>query len=173
MKSMAVVLVLSAGLFVGELKVSAQQVTPATLKQQPDSAPGPDVGQMRSDIRDQNKQMVAANLPLTADEAGRFWPVYDQYTAESVKVNDQRLALINEYVANSDSMTDDQASSYMRRWISLDQDATRLRLNYIPIFEKVLAPKKALLFFQIDRRLGLVVELQLASVVPLVAAANN
>jgi len=39
---------------------------------------------------------------------------------------------------------------------------------WVPEFEKVISPKKTAMFFQIDRRLGLRVEVQLASQIPLV-----
>jgi len=77
---------------------------------------------MRKDLRDQKKQIVAQNLPLTPDEATRFWPVYDQYTAETIKVNDQRYALIKEYGAAGNNMTDEQASSYIK---TLDRSRRR------------------------------------------------
>ena len=32
-----------------------------------------EVNLMRKDLRDQKKQVVAANLPLTGDEAAKFW----------------------------------------------------------------------------------------------------
>ena len=70
---------------------------------------------MRKDLRDQKKQVVAANLPLTGDEAAKFWPVYDAYTQETIKINDRRYALFKEYAANYNTMTDAQASSYIRR----------------------------------------------------------
>ena len=44
-----------------------------------------------------------------------------------------------------------------------------LRLKYFPIFRKVLSGNSTALFFQMDWRLGLIVELQLASQIPLVA----
>jgi hypothetical protein len=172
MKSVAIFLVVSAGMFFVGSKGIAQEARPATLRQQPDTASDQDIELMRRDIRGQKKQLVAANLPLTPDEAAKFWPVYEQYTAETIKVNDQRYALVKEYADNYNAMTDERASSYIRRWIAVDQDATKLRLTYIPIFEKVITAKKMAMFFQIDRRLGLMMELQLASVVPLVPAAQ-
>lgn len=122
---------------------------------------------MRKDLRDQKKQVVAANLPLTGDEAAKFWPVYDAYTQETIKVNDQRYALVKEYAANYGTMTDAQATSYIQRWIDVDQAASELRLGWIPKFEAVLGAKKTAIFFQIDRRVGLMVELQLSSQLPL------
>jgi hypothetical protein len=52
---------------------------------------------MRKDIRSQKKQLVAQNLKLTDAEATKFWPIYDRYTAELVKINDKKYATIQEY----------------------------------------------------------------------------
>jgi len=123
---------------------------------------------MRQDIRAQRKKVVAANMPLTETEATKFWPVYDQYTAETIKVNDVRFALLKEYATTYDTTTDEQADSFIKRWLALDQDNTQLRLKYIPEFEKVISHKKTAMFFQIDRRVSMMIELQLASQVPLV-----
>ena len=123
---------------------------------------------LRKDLRDQKKQIVAANLPLTGDEAAKFWPVYDAYTQETIKLNDQRYGLVKEYSANYTTMTDTQAASYIRRWIGVDEAATKLRAEWIPKFETVLGQKKAAMFFQIDRRVGLMLEIQLSSQLPLV-----
>jgi hypothetical protein len=127
-----------------------------------------EINLMRKDLRDQKKQVVAANLPLTGDEAAKFWPVYDQYTQETVKINDQRYALVKEYAANYSTMTDAQASSYVRRWLQVDGAATQLRLDWVPKFEQLIGAKKAAIFFQIDRRTGMMIELQLSSQLPLV-----
>ena len=127
-----------------------------------------EINLLRKDLRDQKKQIVAANLPLTGDEAARFWPVYDVYTQETIKVNDARYGLVKEYAANYTSMTDAQAASYIRRWIGVDEAATKLRVEWIPKFEAVLGQKKAAIFFQIDRRVGLMLEIQLSSQLPLV-----
>ncbi|PYX39890.1 MAG: hypothetical protein DMG81_08100 [Acidobacteria bacterium] len=124
---------------------------------------------MRQDIRSERKKIVAVNVPLTDTEATRFWPLYDRYIAETIKVNDARYALIKEYAQNYKSMTDEQADKFIRRWVALDQDNTQLRLKFIPEFENVISHKKTALFFQIDRRVAMMIELQLASQVPVVA----
>ena len=124
---------------------------------------------MRKDLRDQKKQIVAANLPLTGEEAANFWPVYGSYTEETIKLNDQRYSLVKEYAANYSKMTDPLAANFIRRWIGVDESAAKLRLEWIPKFEQMLGEKKAAMFFQIDRRVGLMLELQLSSQLPLVA----
>ena len=123
---------------------------------------------MRKDLRDEKKQIIAANLPLSGDEAAKFWPIYSDYTEETIKVNDQRYALVKEYTANYNALTDAKAANFIRGWIAVDEAATKLRLKWIPKFEQSLGEKKAAMFFQIDRRLGLIQELQLSSQLPLI-----
>jgi hypothetical protein len=123
---------------------------------------------MRKDIRTERKKVVAANMPLTEQEATRFWPVYDRYIGETIKVNDLRFALLKEYAKNYDTTAEEQADSFIKRWLALDRDNTDLRLKYIPEFEKVISHKKTAMFFQIDRRVSMLIELQLSSQVPLV-----
>src|SRR5215470_14553591 len=77
---------------------------------------------MRQDIRSERKKVVAANMPLTEAEATQFWPVYDRYIAETIKVNDVRFALLKEYAKNIDATSEEQANSFIKRWLTLDQD---------------------------------------------------
>jgi hypothetical protein len=127
-----------------------------------------DLQLLRKDLRSQRKQIVAANVTLTDAEAQKFWPIYDQYAAELAKINDTKLSLIKEYAANYAAFTDAQAQSIMERWTAADDAAVQLRIKYIPIFQKVLPGKKVALFFQVDRRIGVLMDLQVASEIPLV-----
>jgi hypothetical protein len=122
---------------------------------------------LRKDLRSQKKQIIAANMQLTDDEAQKFWPVYDQYTADTTKINDYRTTLVKEYAENYAGMTENQAESLLTRWTVADESILALRLKYIPIFNKVLPVKKVVRFFQLDRRIGMMMEIQLASAVPL------
>ena len=126
------------------------------------------ISMLRKDLRDQKKQIVAANLPLNGEEAAKFWPLYTDYTQETIKINDQRYALVKEYAANYKSMTDSLAADFIRRWIAVDEASIKLRLQWIPKFEQSLGEKKTAMFFQIDRRLGLLQEIQISSELPLI-----
>jgi hypothetical protein len=127
-----------------------------------------DIQLLRQDVRSKKKQLIAANLTLTDAEATQFWPLYDQYSAEMTKIGDQRYALIKEYAQNFGSLTDDQALSLINRSLALDAAVEQLRMKYVPIINKVLAGKKTTTFFQMDRRISTLIDLQLASQIPLV-----
>jgi hypothetical protein len=127
-----------------------------------------DIDLLRKDIRSQKKQIIAANLQLTDQEAEKFWPLYDQYTAELVKINDEKYSAIKQYATNYSTLTDDQALSLTRQIIGVDQSVAQLRLKYVPLVSKVITGKKTALFFQLDRRLVGLIDLQLASQIPMV-----
>ncbi|HKD50072.1 MAG TPA: hypothetical protein VKB90_04695 [Candidatus Acidoferrum sp.] len=97
-----------------------------------------DVDLLRKDLRSRKKQLIAENLKLTDAEATKFWPIYDQYTAELVKINDKKFGLIQEYADHWGTMTDEQAASYLRQWLDVDVAIMQLRQKYVPIVSQVL-----------------------------------
>ena len=127
-----------------------------------------DVKLLRQDLRSQKKQLIAANLTLTDAESTKFWPVYDQFSAEMTTLGDRKLALIKEYAQGFGSLTDTQAQSLLNRSLALDEAATQLRIKYVPIINKVLPGTKTATFFQMERRISMLIDLQVASQIPLV-----
>jgi hypothetical protein len=125
-------------------------------------APDQDMQLLRKDLRSQKKQIVAANMDLTDTEAEKFWPVYDRYAADLAKIYDTKIALVAEYLDHYKTMNGDEAESYIRRRAAADSDIMQLRLKYVPEFRKVLSGRQTALFFQIEWRLDLLINLQLA-----------
>jgi hypothetical protein len=119
---------------------------------------------LRKDIRSQKKQIIAENMQLSDSEAEKFWPVYDQYAADLSKIYDGKIALLKDYADNYTSMTGEQAESYIRRRAEEEQSIMQLRLKYIPAFRKVLSGRETALFYQLDWRLGLAIDVQLTQV---------
>ncbi len=129
---------------------------------------GSDMDLFRKDVRSLKKQIIAANLDLTDTEAQQFWPIYDRYTLELSAITDQKYALLNEYAQNYTTMTNEQAEGYIKGRAAVEQSIMQLRLRYLPVIRKVLNGKTTARFYQMDWRLGLIMELQLCSQTPLV-----
>ena len=121
-----------------------------------------DIKLLRENLRSQKKLIVAANMQLTGTEGEKFWPVYDQYAADLAKINDTKASLIEGYLQNFDTMSGEQAESYLRKRAAAEQSIMELRLKYIPAFRKVLTGRQTALFFQIDWRVDLLIDVQLA-----------
>src|SRR5438270_3504492 len=133
---------------------------------QSDGISDQDIQMLRKNLRSQRKQIIAANMKLTDAEAEKFWPLYDQYVSDLVKGNSTKYELIKQYVQARGNLTDAQADSAVTQWIGVDQAVAGLRLKYIPAFRKVLSAKNTALFYQLDRRVQLMIDLQLASSLP-------
>src|SRR6516164_2899040 len=129
-----------------------------------------DLNLLRKDLRSKRKQLIAANLKLTGAEATKFWPVYDQYVKELIAINDGKFGVIQEYADNWGKMTNEQSLSFIRQWLDADIATTQLRQKYVPIVSKVLDGKKSATFFQLDRRIAMMIELQVSPQMPLVQA---
>jgi hypothetical protein len=127
-----------------------------------------DLELLRKDLRAKRKQLIAANLKLTEAEATKFWPIYDQYIKELIAINDPKFALIQDYADNYGRMTNDQSLLFIRDWLDFDIATTQLRQKYVPIVAKVLDGKKTATFFQLDRRIAMMIDLQVSSQMPLV-----
>jgi hypothetical protein len=105
-----------------------------------------DLDLMRGDIRSHKKQLIASNLNLTDQEATKFWPVYDRYAADLMKINDKKFGLIQDYADHWGTMTEEQASLFLRQWLDVDIAITQLRQKYVPEVSQVLNAKKTATF---------------------------
>ncbi|MEE8261356.1 MAG: hypothetical protein V3R83_02655 [Gammaproteobacteria bacterium] len=147
-------------------------VTPGIVVAAPVAEPTQDqqMEMTRADIINQRKQIVAANMEITADQAQVFWPLYQQYTSAMQKVNDRELALIQGYANayNANTLTNAQAKSMFGEWMSIEEAALQLKKKFAPKFEEILPSKKVVRFFQIDNKLDAMINFELARVIPLV-----
>jgi hypothetical protein len=127
-----------------------------------------DIALLRRNLRAEKKKLIALNVPLTETEATKFWPVYDQYALEMSKHYDDFYSVIKDYAANQKTLTDSQAVAMLKRWSAIQIEVAQTRQKYIPIVEKVIPGRKAALFFQVDRRLYAIMDMQVASEIPLI-----
>lgn len=137
--------------------VAQKAPAPATKQTEEDK----EIAAMRKEMRAQRKAYIANVLKLTPAEDAKFWPVYDQYVAELMKIGDQRLALLKTFAEKQDTATGEQALKWVTELTKQDQAITALRAKYIPIVAKVLPGKKAAQFVAVDRRTEMMVELDL------------
>ena len=122
----------------------------------------------RAALEAQRKSLIAGEM-LLGDEAAAFWPVYNDYRAQMRKINDRMVGVITEYAAayRNDDVTDKQADSLLRRYMKALEDRIKLKQRFIRKFSKVLPKKKVVRFYQLDHRLDLLVQSQIAGSVPL------
>jgi hypothetical protein len=143
-----------------EQQVTVQRVISPTVTDE-------DIALLRQDLRATKMQVIRQNMSLSDTQAQKFWPIYNHYVKDLQEVNNQKYALLKQYAEMWATMTDEDALIYVRHWLEVDGQAQALRLKYVPVVSQVLPGRKAATFFQLDRRLNMIIDLQLFSQIPL------
>ena len=142
------------------MAASAQQASQASVDAYVDL--------LRKDVRSQKVALIGQNMEFTSEEAAAFWPVYQKYEAEHGKMGDEKLAIIKDYAAHYDKMTNEKARELANRTFALEEKITQLKRRYFGEFEKVLPAIKAARLFQLENQMQRLIDLQIASELPLI-----
>jgi hypothetical protein len=123
---------------------------------------------LRSDVRSQKTQVLSQVMDLSASDAAKFWPIYSEYEAELSKIGDGRVAIIQEYVDNYGTLTDEQADRMVNGVIDLRIEGLELMRKYYERVKAEMGAIPAARFLQVENQLMLLTNLQIASSLPAV-----
>ena len=160
MKQIHLIVMLSVSL--GTLAAVAQTATSGQ------TATDTEIALLRSDVQAQRNDVVAHTMQLNDADAKNFWPLYREYVNKEQAIGDQRVSLIKDYANQYDTMNDTQADGLVDRMLKFEKARTALRADYYPKFKKAIGAKQAAKFLQVDNSLNLLVDLQIARVVPII-----
>ena len=127
-----------------------------------------DVQAARAELQAERTKIVAENLPLTEAEAQKFWPLYNEYRGRWSKLDDRALALVQDYAANYNAMSDEKARQLLEEQLKIEDDRLKLRRSYLGKFEKVLPWKKTVRYYQIERKMDVKLANEAAEAIPFV-----
>jgi hypothetical protein len=127
---------------------------------------------LRSDVRQQKAEMMGAVMQLSAADAAKFWPIYSEYDAELTKVNDLRVANIQEYARRYSEMTDEKADELIQNASAYETQRSELLAKYYARVKQALGAITAARFVQVEHQLLLIIDLQVASALPIVGEGS-
>lgn len=122
---------------------------------------------LRSDVQTQKKAIMTHAMAMTDAESTIFWPIYNDYQNELRKIGDERVSIIKEYAANFNTMSDEMATSLVKRSLKTQQDRLNLYKKYNAKLAKALSPKLAARWLQTEHAINTMIDLQIASELPL------
>lgn len=123
---------------------------------------------LRSDVRGQKVAVLTDVMQFTEAEDAAFWPIYREYELELAKLNDERVTLIKDYAARYDSITDEVADSLIRKALDLEARRHSLKAKVYERVKTALSAKTAARFIQVEHQLLAILDLQIASSLPIV-----
>jgi len=127
---------------------------------------------MRADVRQQKAEIMGSMMLLSADDATKFWPIYSDYDAQLTKLNDQRVANIREYARTYNQMTDQKADDLVQNALSYRKQRSDLLAKTYDRVKQSLGAITAARFIQVEDQLLLIIDLQIASELPVVGQGS-
>ena len=95
-----------------------------------------------------------------------FWPIYRQYEYERTALEDGRVAVVKEYTEKDANLSDVEAKSMAERMFEYESRLAALKKKYFKKFNRVLPAATVTKFFQVDRRIDLLADMNLESSLP-------
>jgi len=164
--STAMVGIASAGVLLPASATSADPARPIVNEKFSDFAPA--IAELRQEAGQDRRNIVSANMLLTETESARFWPLYDEYRAERQKIGDRRVRLITDFLAQQNSMGEDQARALANEDFAILKDTSELNSKWYKRMTKELSERTVARFFHIDEKLDAAADIALAANIPLI-----
>jgi hypothetical protein len=163
MKNCALVMVMFAMLAFCPISHTQDQQPPTI-----DSA----IAVVRANMKADRTTLITIGMNFNDNDGAAFWPIYRQYEYERSKLDDRRAAVIKEYTQNYPNLTDAQAKAMADQMFGCESRLAELKKKYYKKFNKVLPALTVTKFFQLDRRIDLMMDMQVESSLPALTQAN-
>jgi hypothetical protein len=127
---------------------------------------------IRADVRQQKAEIMGAVMLLSAADATEFWPIYGEYDAELTQLNDQRVQNIKEYARTYDQLTDAKADELIQNALAYQKQRSELLAKTYDRLKQAVGAVTAARFVQVEHQLLLIIDLQIASWLPVAAQGS-
>lgn len=121
----------------------------------------------RASIRMEKREFVADAMDLDEAQGKKFWSIYHQYEADLMKLNDSRYALINDYAANFETISEAKADELVRAALDFRKSRTALLDKYYRKLAKALSKKIGARFLQVENVLQGAEDVEVGASLPL------
>ncbi len=127
---------------------------------------------IRQNVRQEKAEIMGSVMMLSADDASKFWPIYNEYDAELNKLNNLRVENIKEYARTYDQMTDAKADEIIQSAMAYQKARSELLSKTYDRLKQAVGAITAARFVQVEHQLLLLIDLQITSELPVVAKGS-
>jgi hypothetical protein len=128
---------------------------------------------LRTDVRKQRTQIMSAVMQLDAEQSTLFWPIYKNFEADYTQIGEGIVGLVKNYANNYENMTGEVADQLGTKMLNLEQQRNDLKRKYFQRFKTALDPITATRFLQVENQLERVMDLQIASQLPVITGPQR
>lgn len=121
---------------------------------------------LRQNLKTGKVALMTASLPMTAQQADLFWPIYREYDRELTTLGDRRLAVVRKYVTSGDLIDEKLAEELIEESFSIAEDRNDLLKKYYKKVAKTLGGVLAARFVQAENQMLTIIDAQIIEQMP-------
>lgn len=123
---------------------------------------------VQADVLTDRANLVGEAMHFTAAESATFWPLYTEYDRAVLEIGQQRWALIKDFAANYEMMTDEVAEQLIEQSFAIRQQRMDVQRDFARTVVDAMGPQIAARFIQVDNQIKNLLDLQIAMQLPLI-----
>jgi hypothetical protein len=128
---------------------------------------------IRANMQADRTTLITTGMNFNDNEGAAFWPIYREYQYERSKLDDRRSAVIKEYTQKYPNLTDAEAKEMAERMLDCESRLAELKKKYYKKLNRVLPALTVTKFFQLERRVDLMVDMQVEVALPPLTQAQQ
>lgn len=123
---------------------------------------------VQADILNGRADLVGEAMQFGAEESATFWPLYTEYDKAVQVIGQKRWALIKDFAANYEMMTDEAAGHLIEQSFAIRQERMDVQREFAKTVTEAMGPQIAARFIQVDNQIKNLLDLQIAMQLPLI-----
>jgi len=128
---------------------------------------------VRANMQADRTALITTGMNFNDKDGAVFWPIYQEYQYERSKLDNRRAAVIKQYTQKYPNLTDSEAKAMADEMLDCDFRLAELKKKYYKKFNKVLPALTVTKFFQLERRVDLMMDMQIESSLPPLTQAQS
>ena len=101
----------------------------------------------------QRRAQISGAMRFTAEEAAKFWPIYDQYRLATKALQLRRLSMLQTLSANIVGMDDETAKNLVKCGLAAESEGNDLKESYLKQVGDVISGARYVRLFQVEMKL--------------------
>ena len=123
---------------------------------------------VQADVLTDRANLVGQAMHFTADESAAFWPLYTEYDRAVQEIGQKRWALIKDFAASYEMMTDEAAEHLIEQSFAIRTQRMDVQRDFAKKVAGAMGPQIAARFIQVDNQIKNILDLQIAMQLPLI-----
>ena len=121
---------------------------------------------LKGDLEGTRDAIVTELLQLSPEDGNVFWPIYREYHKELRALNAAGADALQAYARDFQQLTDARADELLNKSFQVERQRVDLKEKYYGKMKAGLSATTAARFFEVDRQLQAIGDLQVSSVLP-------